>query len=91
MVVRRNKAYGYPRWFHTFTAFFEVLTALLLIIGIWNHDLALIAGFLVVATMIGTIFTHIKMNDRFKNMVFPILPLVFGGIVVRKNFSVLFS
>ncbi|TDL72850.1 DoxX family protein [Rhodococcus qingshengii] len=83
------KTYGYPQWFRIFTAVVEVVTALLLIIGIWNHQLAAFGGFLAFATMIGAIFTHIKMKDSFKNMVLPIVLLVFGGIALWQNLSVL--
>ncbi|MFJ8243871.1 DoxX family protein [Peribacillus asahii] len=82
------KAYGYPQWFRIFTAVVEVVTALLLIIGIWNQQLAAIGGFLVFATMIGAIFTHIKLKDSFKNMVLPIVLLVLGLIVLLQNSSV---
>ena len=88
--IEAFKSYGYPQWFRMFTAVVEVVTALLLIIGIWIQELAVIGGILVVATMIGAIITHIKMNDSFKDSVLPILLLVFGVIVVLQNFSVLF-
>lgn len=83
--VEGFKTYGYPQWFRIFTAFVEVITALLLLIGIWSDGLATVAGVVVVATMLGAIFTHIKMKDRFKHMVLPILLLLMGGIIVWQN------
>ncbi|MGF9696520.1 MULTISPECIES: DoxX family protein [Paenibacillus] len=83
--VEGFKTYGYPQWFRIFTGVVQVITALLLIIGIFSDGLAAVAGALVVATMLGAIFTHIKMKDRFKNMVLPIMLLLLGGIVVWQN------
>jgi DoxX-like family len=76
--VEAFETYGYPQWFRIFTAFVEAVTALLLIIRIWNQQSATIGGLLVFATMIGAISTHIKLNDSFKNMVLPIVLLVLG-------------
>lgn len=86
--VEAFKAYGYPQSFRIFTAIVEVATAFLLIIGIWNQQSAAIGGFLVFATMIGAIFTHIKLKDRFKNMVLPIVLLVLGGFILLQKFNV---
>ncbi|WP_085990874.1 DoxX family protein [Oceanobacillus senegalensis] len=81
------KNYGYPQWFRIFTAIVEVGIAALLIIGIWNQQLAAIGGFLVIATMIGAIFTHIKCKDSFKNIVLPIVLLVLGVSVFLQKSS----
>ncbi|WP_088034981.1 DoxX family protein [Evansella clarkii] len=87
--IEAFETYGYPQWFRIFTGVVEIVIGLLLIIGIWIHQLAAIGGFLVIATMIGAMFTHIKFKDSFKNMVLPIVLLIFGGIAFWQNASAL--
>ncbi|WP_174612731.1 DoxX family protein [Virgibacillus ihumii] len=87
--VEAFETYGYSQWFRNITAIVEVGTAFLLIIGIWKQQLAAIGGLLVLATMIGAIFTHIKLKDSFSNMVLSIALLVLGVIVLWQNSSAL--
>ncbi|WP_419961777.1 DoxX family protein [Psychrobacillus sp. BM2] len=86
-MVEGFKHYGYSAGFRIFTGVVEVVAAVLLIAGIWNGTLAAIGSFLVVATMIGAIFTHIKIQDKLKDMMMPIILLVLGAIVLALNYS----
>ena len=86
-MVEGFKHYGYSAGFRIFTGVVEIIAAVLLITGIWNGTLAAIGSFLVVATMIGAIFTHIKIQDKLKDMMMPIILLVLGAIVLVLNYS----
>lgn len=86
-MVEGFKHYGYSSGFRIFTGAVEIVAAVLLIAGIWNGTLAAIGSFLVVATMIGAIFTHIKIQDKLKDMMMPIILLVLGAIVLVLNYS----
>ncbi|MDW7618245.1 DoxX family protein, partial [Peribacillus simplex] len=55
--------YGYPGGFRIFTGLVEVIGAVLVISGIWNDKLAAWGGLFIVGTMLGAIFTHIKIKD----------------------------
>lgn len=79
--------YGYSAGFRIFTGIVEIMAAVLLIAGIWNGTLAAIGGFLVVATMVGAIMTHVKIQDKIKNMMMPIILLVLGVFVLTLNYS----
>ncbi|MDQ0272377.1 DoxX family protein [Cytobacillus purgationiresistens] len=81
------KHYGYPGWFRVFTGLVEVISAALVIAGIWNETLAAWGGLFIVATMIGAIFTHIKIKDTVKSMMMPIILLILGLIVLLINFG----
>ena len=65
-MVEGFKHFGYSAGFRIFTGTVEIVAAVLLIAGIWNGTLTAIGSFLVVATMIGAIFTHIKIQDTLK-------------------------
>lgn len=65
--------FGYGDGFRIFTGLVEILSAIVIIVGIWVKPLAVIGGGLLAATMIGAILTHVKMKDEFKNMVMPIV------------------
>lgn len=81
------KYFGYSDAFRVFTGFFEIASAIVIIIGIWVESLATIGGLMIVVTMIGAIMTHVKMKDPLKNMMMPIILLILGVIVTAINWS----
>ena len=86
-MVEGFKHYGYPGWFRVFTGVVELISAALVIAGIWNETLAAWGGLFIVATMIGAIFTHIKIKDTAKEMMMPIILLILGLVVLLINFG----
>ena len=86
-MVEGFKHYGYPGWFRVFTGLVELISAALVIAGIWNETLAALGGLLIVGTMIGAIFTHIKIKDTVKQMMMPIILLILGLVVLLINFG----
>lgn len=85
------KHFGYPSWFRIFTGVVEIIAAILLIIGIWNTTFAAWGSFLVVATMIGAILTHIKIKDTLKGTMMSIILFILGLNVFLINFGSLFG
>lgn len=81
--------YGYPGGFRIFTGLVEVIAAVFVISGIWNDQLAAWGGLFIVATMVGAIFTHIKVKDPVNKMMMPIVLLILGLIVLLINFGTL--
>lgn len=88
-MVEGFKHYGYPGWFRVFTGLAEVVSAVLVIAGIWNERLAAWGGLFIVVTMIGAVFTHIKIKDTVKQMMMPIILLILGLVVLLINFGFL--
>lgn len=86
-MVEGFKHFGYPGWFRVFTGLVELISAALVIAGIWNETLAAWGGLFIVGTMIGAILTHIKIKDTVKNMMMPIVLLILGLIVLLVNFG----
>lgn len=86
-MVDEFQRYGYPGSFRIFTGVVEVVSALLVISGIWNNNLAVYGGILIVVTMLGAIITHIKVKDSVKGMIMPIILFVLGLIVLFINIS----
>ncbi|WP_315906259.1 DoxX family protein [Priestia koreensis] len=89
-MVEGFKQYGYPSWFRIFTGLVEVVSAGLLVAGIWKEALAAWGGLLVVVTMIGAVFTHIKIKDSFKSIVMPLVLLIIGAVVLYLQWNHLF-
>lgn len=79
--------YGYPGGFRIFTGLVEVIGAVLVISGIWNDKLAAWGGLFIVGTMLGAIFTHIKIKDSVSKMMMPIVLLILGLIILLINFG----
>ena len=84
-MVEGFKHYGYPGWFRVFTGLVELISAALVIAGIWNETLAAWGGLFIVGTMVGAIFTHIKIKDTAKEMMMPIILLILGLVVLLIN------
>ncbi|MDO6851670.1 DoxX family protein [Priestia megaterium] len=84
------KHYGYPGWFRMFTGMVEIISAVLVIVGIWNEKFAAWGGLFIIVTMIGAIFTHIKIKDSVKQMMMPIILLILGLVVLLINLEFLF-
>lgn len=90
-MVEGFKHFGYPGWFRIFTGTVEMSAAVLILIGIWQSQLAAVGGLLIVLTMIGAIFTHIKIKDTIQGMMMPIILLLLGSTVLLINFPQLFG
>lgn len=86
-MVEGFKHYGYPGWFRVFTGMVEVISAILVIAGIWNKTLAAWGGLFIVVTMIGAIFTHIRIKDTVQQMMMPIILFILGLVVLLLNLS----
>lgn len=84
-MVEGFKHFGYPGWFRVFTGLVELISAALVIAGIWNETLAAWGGLFIVGTMVGAIFTHIKIKDTAKEMMMPIILLILGLVVLLIN------
>lgn len=65
--------FGYGQGFRIFTGFLEILSAIVIIAGIWIEPLAAIGGIMIVIVMIGAIMTHVKIKDKVKNMSMPFI------------------
>lgn len=89
-MVEGFKNYGYPGWFRVFTGIVELISAALVIAGIWNETLAAWGGLFIAATMIGAISTHIKIKDTIKEMMMPIILFILGLVILLINFGSLF-
>lgn len=68
-------------WFWRFTGLVEVVGALLVVVGLWLHVLALAGGALLGATMIGAVLAHALNKDAFARYV-PAIVLFALAIVV---------
>ncbi|WP_286188356.1 DoxX family protein [Rossellomorea sp. RS05] len=78
--------YRMPVWFRIFTGVVEVITAVLLIIGLWNETCAAIGALVAVVTMVGAIFTHLlRVKDPVAKSGMPFLLLILSLIVLYLN------
>lgn len=65
-LVEEFKTYGLPEWFCYFIGFLKLGSALLLLLGLYFHQLVFPASALVVALMAGAVSMHLKVNDPIK-------------------------
>lgn len=83
--------FGYGDGFRVFTALFEIVAGIIILVGIWVKPLATVGGIMIVLTMIGAIFTHMKIKDELKGYMMPVVLLILGLIVTTMNWTYLFS
>ncbi|CAN5651725.1 hypothetical protein BH24ACT21_BH24ACT21_16670 [soil metagenome] len=74
--------FKYPRWFMYFTGAVEIVGALGVLVGILAPVLAVLGGLLLAATMVGAVFTHIRVKDSVSMMVPPGILLVLSIAVI---------
>ncbi|BBI33807.1 DoxX family protein [Cohnella abietis] len=88
-LVEEFKHYGYPSWFRVFTGLLELVSAVLVIAGIWNKTLAAWGALLIAVTMLGAIFTHVKMKEPSNKQLMPFILLVIAVVIIVNNFDFL--
>lgn len=57
------RVYGLPGWFLHAIRALKLTAGVLMIVGIWYGQLALLAGVLLIALMAGAIVMHVKVRD----------------------------
>jgi uncharacterized membrane protein len=71
-MVRDNfRPYRYPDWFRVFTGVWEMAGAALLVIGIRSHGVGLAGAALILAAMLGAIYTHVVRVPELKRVIAP--------------------
>ncbi|MBD3109298.1 DoxX family protein [Bacillus sp. AGMB 02131] len=87
MVVEFER-YRYPAAFRIFTGLVEIMAAAFVTLGIWKSQLAIWGSALIVATMIGAIFTHLKLKDPLIHALTPFIFMLMGGVVMLLNLKI---
>jgi putative oxidoreductase len=82
--VDNFRHWRYPDWMRVFTGVWETAGALLLVIGIWHHGVALAGAAIVGISMFGAVYTHTLRVPEGKALAAAAVPLVtaLGTIVV---------
>ena len=62
-------AYGLPVWYYYTIGFIKILSALLLLLGLWFPALVLPTACIVTVLMLGAITMHLKVGDPFKKAI----------------------
>ncbi len=62
-------AYGLPEWLYYLVGFLKIGSAVALIFGLWNYQIALVGAFLVSILMLGALAMHFKVKDPIKKSV----------------------
>lgn len=82
--------FGYNDAFRIFTGAFEMIAAVLVLIGIIYQPLATIGAIMLVFAMLGALLTHIKIKDSVQNKLMPIILLIMAAVVTTMNWTALF-
>jgi putative oxidoreductase len=82
--------FGYPRWFLTFTGGVELLVGLGMLLGFWLPVLVPLAALLLIATMIGALYTHrVRGKDPLSALLPPTVVLVLALFMAAMSWPTL--
>ena len=84
MVVEFER-YRYPGGFRIFTGLVEIMAAAFVMLGIWQSQLAVWGSAIIIAIMIGAIFTQQKMKDPLIHALTPFIFMLMSGVVLLLN------
>lgn len=79
--------YGYPLWFMYVTGIVEVTGALGLLVGFSRPVVTPFAALLIVGTMLGALFTHVRIGDPLQTMVAPFVLLLIAATVLSLGYA----
>ncbi|WP_127845685.1 DoxX family protein [Psychroflexus aestuariivivens] len=77
--------YGLPTWFVPVIGFLKIGFATILVLSIWNPEIAIIGATGMAILMIGAIGMHIKIGDSIKRSVPAFLMLVMSAVIIYSS------
>jgi len=86
-MVSEFERYGYPDWFMYFTGAVEVTGAAGLLLGFFRPLLTPLAALLLTATMVGAVFTHVRLEDPVQSALPPSALLVIAATVSAGSYA----
>ncbi len=78
-------AYGLPEWSYYLIGFLKIGSALALIFGLWNHQVALIGASVILILMLGALAMHFKVQDPIKKSIPALLILIMSVAIIYGN------
>lgn len=85
-IISEFARYGYPQWFMYFTGLVEVTGALGLLVGFFRPVVTPFAALLLVGTMLGALFTHVRIGDPLQTLVVPFVLLLIAAAVLALGY-----
>ena len=79
--------YGYPLWFMYVTGLVEVTAALGLLVGLFRPSITPLAALLLVGTILGALFTHVRIEDALQEMIGPTVLLLIAATVLALSYA----
>ena len=81
-ITEEFAAYGLPSWFSYIVGALKILSAILLIAGIWMPQLVLPGSALVSSLMVGAILMHLKIRDPLIKSLPALMMLILGLSII---------
>lgn len=87
MHVENFRKLGLPQWFRVFTGFYQVVSAVIIIVGIWadGDSWSLWGGLLLALTMLVAVQVHIRAKDSAKETMPAAVLFLLAAIVAAIN------
>ncbi len=74
--------FGFPKWFKYVSGIIEIISGLLALYGIVQPTAAVLGAGLIAITMVGALYSQLKVGDSFKELLFPLIVLGFSLLIV---------
>jgi putative oxidoreductase len=89
-MVEEFKRYRLSSGTRIFTGLVEIISAIIIIIGIWVDPYALVGGILIAVTMVVAVFIHlVRVNDPAAKAMMPFILLILALAVISLNWNTL--
>ncbi|MWC29435.1 DoxX family protein [Paenibacillus sp. MMS18-CY102] len=87
MHVENFRKLGLPQWFRVFTGFYQVVSAVVIIVGIWadGNGWSLWGGLLLALTMLVAALVHVRAKDSAKETMPAVVLFILAAIVLLIN------
>lgn len=74
-------AYGLPEWVYYFVGLLKIVSAIVLIVGIWIPFIVLPAAIAISVLMFGAVVMHIKVHDSWQKTVPALIVLILSTMI----------
>ncbi|OAS17250.1 hypothetical protein A8708_02250 [Paenibacillus oryzisoli] len=89
-MVEEFKRYRLSSGTRIFTGMVEIISAVIIIVGIWVDPYALVGGILIAVTMVVAVLIHlVRVNDPAAKAMMPFILLILALVVISLNWNTL--
>jgi uncharacterized membrane protein YphA (DoxX/SURF4 family) len=88
-IVAEFKQFGLPDWLRDLVGILKITYAVLLMIGIWREQFAVVGGIGTAVLMVAAVATHVRVKNPVPKMLPSLTLLILSALIAVINFQLL--